>query len=106
VAKAPTATPVGTPRAASEVSPVTMKPSPKKETARIQIPAQAKELPKATVKLQQAAPSNNPTVAIKPVVSNVAASQSDDTLSTPLSAAAFVCALIAFLVQLWIKLSS
>jgi len=82
-----------------------MKASPKKETARIQIPNQPKDLPKATVKLQQTVQLSNPTSAIKPAISNVTVTKADtDSLSLPLSIGAFVFALIAFLIQLWIFL--
>ncbi|MEO7933828.1 MAG: hypothetical protein ABIT76_11785 [Chthoniobacterales bacterium] len=97
---------VSAPKATSEVAPVTMKPSPKKETARIQIPAQAKDLPKATVRLQQTVPLTNPTSSIKPAISPVTVTQTGggDSLSMPLCVGAFVFALIAFLIQLWIFL--
>lgn len=93
-------------RAASDVAPVAMKPSPKKETARIQIPNQPTELPKATVKLQQTQLLSNPgaTASLKPAISSVTITPTSDGLSLPLSIAAFVFALIAFGVQLWIYL--
>ena len=87
--------------AGSDVSPVAMKPSPKKETARIQIPTQPKDLPKATVKLQQTQLLSTPTTAIRPAISPVKVASSTDSLSLPLSIGAFVFALIAFLIQIW-----
>jgi len=92
--------------APSEIAPVTLKPSPKKETARIQIPQQPKDLPKATVKLQQTQPlSTAPGSNTRPLVQNVKTNtESADSLVQPLSIAAFAFSLVAFLIQLWIFL--
>jgi hypothetical protein len=90
---APGATvPGGVPRpAASGVAPVVSKPtSPKKETARIQLPPEPKSMPKATVKLEQTQPLAHAQRAQVSAASSYETTPAKDTMSTILSFVAFL----------------
>ena len=89
--------------AAAGLAPVTAKAaSPKKETARIQLPPDPKPLPKATVKMTQTRPVvTGPAATVTPapaVVNPVVVEESSPVL--PIAAA--ILALAAVGIQLWI----
>lgn len=96
----PVPAPSAPPLSAERSGPAILKPAaPKKETTRIQLPPDAKTMPKATVKLQQTAPMiPAPAPAIK-TAADIAENetQAGDGLVVPLSLGAAAAALLAAL---------
>ena len=87
---------------------VGIKPTPKKDTVRIEVPT-AKQVPQATVKLQQTQPMIRPPVAVvrtlaAPSVTDVSSDTDegveDDFLKTA-SIGVFALALLTVAIQLW-----
>lgn len=90
------------PKPAGNMAPLSVKPSPKKETARIQSPAGPKPLPQATLKLQQTQPAaQSPAATVKSTgaITQPPVLQKQESLLFP--GLVFLVSLIAFCIQLW-----
>ena len=96
---APAPAPSAPPLSAERGGPAILKPAaPKKETTRIQLPPDAKTMPKATVKLQQTAPMiPAPAPAIKTADVSENETRATDGFVVPLSLGAAAAALLAAL---------